>query len=103
MKFSLFFIAEYASLVMGAALIVTLFLGGWLIPGLNTAGWDPFIAGLFGLAVFMAKLFFIIFVFIWLRWTLPRFRYDQLMNLGWKAFLPLALFNVFITGLVMVL
>ncbi len=103
MKFALFFIAEYANLVVGAALIVTLFLGGWLVPGLDTASFNPFIQGVISLVAFMVKLFVVIFVFIWIRWTLPRFRYDQLMNLGWKVFLPLALFNIFITGLVMVL
>jgi NADH-quinone oxidoreductase subunit H len=103
MKFSMFFIAEYSNLLVGAALIVTLFLGGWLVPGLNTSSMDPFLAGVIGLVAFLVKLFIVIFVFIWIRWTLPRFRYDQLMNLGWKVFLPLALFNIFITGLVMVL
>lgn len=103
MKFSMFFIAEYSNMTVGAALIVTLFLGGWLVPGLDVAKLTPFAAGVVGLVAFLVKLLIVLFVFIWVRWTVPRFRYDQLMNLGWKVFLPLALFNIFITGLVMVL
>ncbi|HEY5086767.1 MAG TPA: NADH-quinone oxidoreductase subunit NuoH [Gemmatimonadaceae bacterium] len=93
MKFSLFFIAEYANIVTSSALMATLFLGGWDIP---FTGWDnaaPFtvLKTILTLGCFLTKTSFFIFVFIWIRWTLPRFRYDQLMSLGWRVMLPLAL------------
>jgi NADH-quinone oxidoreductase subunit H len=93
MKFSLFFIAEYANMVTASALMATLFFGGWDIPFIlwdNVAphtGWKT----LATLAFFAAKVLFFVFLYMWVRWTLPRFRYDQLMSLGWKFLLPLAL------------
>ncbi|HVZ78214.1 MAG TPA: NADH-quinone oxidoreductase subunit NuoH [Gemmatimonadaceae bacterium] len=91
MKFSMFFIAEYANMVTASALMVTLFFGGWDIPGQwDVAPWT----GLKTLATFLffaAKVLFFLFFYMWIRWTLPRFRYDQLMSLGWKFMLPLAL------------
>ena len=95
MKFSMFYIAEYSNMVTASALMATLFFGGWDIP-LTT--WDegtPTVAKtLATLAVFGAKTFVFLFTFIWVRWTLPRFRYDQLMALGWKVLLPLALLYI---------
>lgn len=93
MKFSLFFIAEYANMVTASALMATLFLGGWDIP---FTGWDnaaPYtvLKTVLTLGCFLTKTGFFLFVFIWIRWTLPRFRYDQLMSLGWRVMLPLAL------------
>ncbi|MDQ2891444.1 MAG: NADH-quinone oxidoreductase subunit NuoH [Gemmatimonadota bacterium] len=93
MKFSLFFIAEYANMVTASALMATLFLGGWDIP---FTGWDnaaPFtvLKTLLTLGCFLTKTGFFVFVFIWIRWTVPRFRYDQLMSLGWRVMLPAAL------------
>jgi NADH-quinone oxidoreductase subunit H len=93
MKFSLFFIAEYANIVTSSALMATLFLGGWDIP---FTGWDnaaPFtiLKTILTLGCFLTKTGFFIFVFIWIRWTVPRFRYDQLMSLGWRVMLPGAL------------
>jgi NADH-quinone oxidoreductase subunit H len=93
MKFSMFFIAEYANMMTASALMATLFLGGWDIP---FTLWDnvaphTFIKTLVTFGVFWAKLLFFVFVFIWIRWTLPRFRYDQLMALGWKFMLPTAI------------
>jgi NADH-quinone oxidoreductase subunit H len=93
MKFSLFFIAEYANMVTASALMATLFFGGWDIPFLawdNSApysGWKT----LATLVAFLVKVLFFLFLFMWIRWTLPRFRYDQLMSLGWRFMLPLAL------------
>ncbi|HVE79497.1 MAG TPA: NADH-quinone oxidoreductase subunit NuoH [Gemmatimonadaceae bacterium] len=91
MKFSFFFIAEYANMVTASALMVTLFFGGWDIPG----GWDapPWTAlkSMATILFFALKVLFFVFFFMWIRWTLPRFRYDQLMSLGWKFMLPLAL------------
>jgi len=105
MKFALFFMAEYMAMVTGAMLIVTLFFGGWQIPWVSTealrAAVGPIPAVLLQLGAFTAKLGAFLWLFIWVRWTLPRFRYDQLMDLGWKIVLPLALANVFVTALVL--
>ncbi len=99
MKFALFFLGEYAALITGSAVIVTLFLGGWHFPGIpdGSHGW---IFGLINIAVFFTKVAALIFIFMWVRWTLPRFRYDQLMRLGWLFFFEIALVNIFITAIV---
>jgi NADH-quinone oxidoreductase subunit H len=98
MKFSLFFIAEYANMITASAMISVLFLGGWDIPFTH---WDetPGILQTLvtGSAMFL-KTFFFLFVFIWVRWTLPRFRYDQLMALGWKVLMPIGLVYVMVMG-----
>ncbi len=92
MKFSLFFIAEYTHVITQSALFATLFFGGWDIPFTTWDETDPSIwKTLATLAVFSLKTLFFIWVYIWIRWTLPRFRYDQLMQLGWKFMLPLSL------------
>jgi len=88
MKFALFFMAEYINMAVGSALIVTLFCGGWTLFGLEELGW------FMGVVIFSAKVLFFLFVFIWVRWTIPRFRYDQLMNLGWAWLLPITLVNI---------
>lgn len=94
MKFAAFFLAEYANMMIASALIVTLYLGGWQVPYLEklglSAGWEAIIQ----VAAFFAKLVFLMFFFIWVRWSIPRFRYDQLMDIGWKVMFPLALLNV---------
>ncbi len=91
MKFSMFFLGEYGNMINVSALATTLFLGGWHGPFLPPVVW------------FLIKLTAFLFLFIWIRATLPRFRYDQLMNFGWKVLLPLAILNVFITAVVMIL
>ncbi len=95
MKFALFFLGEYAAMITGSAIIVTLYLGGWHFPGIpdGSHGW---IFGLINIAVFFAKVAVLLFVFIWVRFTLPRFRYDQLMRLGWVFFFEIALVNIFL-------
>jgi NADH-quinone oxidoreductase subunit H len=93
MKFSMFYIAEYSNMVTASALMVTLFFGGWDIPFTqadNTPPWSV-LKTLLTTIVFTAKVAVFLFLYIWVRWTLPRFRYDQLMALGWKVMLPLAL------------
>ncbi len=91
MKFAAFFMSEYINMVTASALIVTLFFGGWSLPGVSLSGWP----GLFvSVAVFVAKVSFFLWLFVWVRWSLPRFRYDQLMTLGWKGLLPLATLNL---------
>jgi len=101
MKFALFFMAEYAALTAGAALMVTLFFGGWTLPFF---GLDQPAATLWGgvvhICIFLVKLVAVIFLVIWVRWMWPRFRYDQLMDLGWRRFIPLALANIVATAVV---
>ena len=101
MKFALFFMGEYANMIAVSAMMVTLFLGGWSLPfaGLNQmAGESQILLGVLQIAVFLAKVVVLMGVFIWVRWMWPRFRYDQLMNLGWRVFIPLALANILATA-----
>ncbi|MDQ6860668.1 MAG: NADH-quinone oxidoreductase subunit H, partial [Verrucomicrobiota bacterium] len=111
MKFGLFFLGEYIAMITGSAIIVTLFLGGWHLPlpsfsgGFhwfyltgNAPGWHGVVGGLFNIFTFFAKIAALLFFFIWVRWTLPRFRYDQLMRLGWIFFFEIALVNIFIAA-----
>jgi NADH-quinone oxidoreductase subunit H len=97
MKFALFFLSEYANMIASSAMMVTLFFGGWTLPGLSEPA-NSLLAGLVHIAVFLGKLLFFMVVFIWVRWMLPRFRYDQLMDLGWRRFIPLALANIIFTA-----
>jgi len=102
MKFALFFMGEYASLTTASAMMVTLFFGGWTLP---IAGLDQpattFFDGLLHIGIFLAKMLSIVFLVIWVRWMWPRFRYDQLMDLGWRRFIPLALANIVATAVVL--
>jgi len=97
MKFAMFFMAEYANMITAAALTVTLFFGGWDVPLINETS-----LGIWGTVLsvlsFILKMGFFLFLFIWVRWTFPRFRYDQLMKIGWKVMLPIALLNIFVTA-----
>ncbi|MCE2399514.1 NADH-quinone oxidoreductase subunit NuoH [Candidatus Poribacteria bacterium] len=97
MKFAIFFMAEYMNMIVGSAVVVTLFLGGWHFFGLENMG-GPFWSGVISFVIFFIKTGIFLFVFIWVRWTLPRFRYDQLMNFGWKFLLPVALTSIVVTG-----
>ena len=94
-KFGIFFVAEYAHIVIGSAIFTLLFLGGWnFLPWVENP-WPPnWLGSLIGTAWFLTKTIGLIFFFIWIRWTLPRFRYDQVMHLGWTKLLPLALVNL---------
>jgi len=98
-KFALFFIAEYMNMITLSLLAALLFFGGYNLPGflpesLKLAWYAPILGSL----AFLAKAFFFIFLFVWVRWSIPRFRYDQLMNLGWKRLVPLAMANLFIAA-----
>ncbi len=102
MKFAMFFMGEYAAMFVASALMATLFFGGWSLP------FAPFNApaqtlgvGLAHIGIFLAKVCCFLFFFIWVRWTIPRFRYDQLMGLGWKIFIPLTLLNILVSGVVL--
>ncbi len=101
-RFALFFMGEYANVIASSAMMVTLFLGGWTLP---VAGLDQpaatLLQGLAHIGVFLAKVILLIVLFIWVRWMWPRFRYDQLMDLGWRRFLPLALANIFLTAVIL--
>lgn len=97
MKFAIFFMAEYMNMIVGSAVTVTLFLGGWHFFGLENIG-GPVWSGLISFGIFFLKTAIFLFVFIWVRWTMPRFRYDQLMNFGWKFLLPITLTSIVVTG-----
>lgn len=108
MKFALFFLGEYAAMIIGSGLAVTLFLGGWSLPfgwlaPESTTAEVPFWHGLVHIGVFFAKVIAFILFFIWIRWSLPRFRYDQLMRLGWVFFFEIAVINVLLTAVIMML
>ena len=98
MKFGTFFLAEYANMITSSALIVTLFLGGWQFPYLETFGFSAFWTSVLQILTFVLKVGAMLFFYMWVRWTIPRFRYDQLMDLGWKVMLPIALLNIAVTG-----
>ncbi|MBV9876997.1 MAG: NADH-quinone oxidoreductase subunit H [Verrucomicrobia bacterium] len=106
MKFALFFLGEYAAMITGSAVIVTLFFGAWHIPFLPTDPqqlpfWWGVLLGLLHIVAFFVKVSILLFFFIWVRWTLPRFRYDQLMRLGWYFFFEIALANILLVALIL--
>ena len=98
-KFALFFMGEYANMILVSCLMVTLFFGGWTLPwfGLDHAA-QSLPIGILHILIFLAKVCMFLLVFIWVRWMWPRFRYDQLMKLGWERLLPLALANIVVTA-----
>lgn len=102
MKFAMFFMGEYIALITSSAVLATLFLGGWDVPWVDESQF-----GLWGTAMsvvaFAAKTGFFLFLYLWVRWTLPRFRFDQLMDIGWRVLLPLAILNILATGVFMYL
>lgn len=98
MKLGFYLFAEYINMFVSAAIISALYFGGYNFPFLHSLGLSPNVLALAGVGVYFAKIFFFIFFFMWIRWTIPRFRYDQLMKLGWKILIPLALFNILLTG-----
>jgi NADH-quinone oxidoreductase subunit H len=114
MRFGLFFMSEFIEIILIAALTTTIFLGGWAVPWFSTAEIIDWIS-LFGVgfatglcilihfATFLLKVIFMIWVQMLIRWSLPRFRYDQVMNLCWKILLPLSIANIFVTGIVLLL
>ncbi len=98
MKLGFYLFAEYINMFISSVIMATLFFGGYDCPFVNEANFSPNIAALIGIAALMFKVVIFLFVFMWVRWTIPRFRYDQLMNLGWKVLIPLALINMLVTG-----
>jgi NADH-quinone oxidoreductase subunit H len=103
MKMGFYLFAEYINMFVSAAVISTLYFGGYHMPFIDSIGLSPNTVTLLGAGFLFMKILFFIFVFMWVRWTLPRFRYDQLMNLGWKVLVPLAILNIIITGAVILL
>ncbi|WMW78101.1 NADH-quinone oxidoreductase subunit NuoH [Flavobacterium sp. 20NA77.7] len=104
MKMGFYLFAEYANMFISSTILAIVFLGGYHFPGMNwvSENWGVNIAALLGFLSLFAKLCFFIFFYMWVRWTIPRFRYDQLMHLGWKILIPLAVINIIVTGIVMV-
>jgi len=102
MKLGFYLFAEYINMFISGVVMSTLYFGGYDLPFIDEAslGWAPWVLSLVGFVVLMTKAWIFIFVFMWIRWTIPRFRYDQLMNLGWKKLIPLALINMLVTAAV---
>jgi len=98
MKLGLYLFAEYINMFISSAIISSLYFGGYHFPFIDSLNLSPNIAALVSVCVLFAKIIFFIFFFMWVRWTLPRFRYDQLMRLGWMVLIPLSILNVLITG-----
>jgi NADH-quinone oxidoreductase subunit H len=103
MKLGFYLFAEYINMFISGAVMATLFLGGYHFPGLDKLGLSPNVFAFVSFMVLFTKITFFGFIYMWIRWTLPRFRYDQLMKLGWKSLIPLAILNVVITGVVILL
>lgn len=103
MKFAGFFLAEYANMIIASAFIVTMYLGGWQVPYLETFGLSGTLVTILQIASFFVKMGLLLFFFIWVRWSIPRFRYDQLMNYGWKVMFPLSLVNIIWVALLIML
>jgi len=105
MKMGFYLFAEYANMFISSTILAVVFLGGYHFPGMAwvNENWGINIGALLGFLTLFAKICFFIFFYMWVRWTIPRFRYDQLMHLGWKILIPLAVINIIITGIVMVL
>ncbi len=103
MKLGFYLFAEYINMFVSSAVMATLYFGGYNFPFMNDLGLSQNAITIIGTIGLFIKIFFFIFFFMWIRWTLPRFRYDQLMNLGWKGLIPLAIVNMLVTGVVMIL
>jgi len=99
MKFAMFFMGEYANMILASAMMVTLFFGGWTLPwfGLDQPA-TTLVGGVLNIGIFLGKVLAFLVLFIWVRWMWPRFRYDQLMKLGWQRFIPIALANIVVTA-----
>ncbi|MBS1501234.1 MAG: NADH-quinone oxidoreductase subunit H, partial [Bacteroidetes bacterium] len=101
MKLGFYLFSEYINMFVSSAVMATLFFGGYNFPYMHYLGLSENWVTILGVIALFIKIFCLIFFFMWIRWTLPRFRYDQLMDLGWKSLIPLAITNIIITGLVM--
>jgi len=102
-KLAFYLFAEYINMFVSSAVIATLYFGGYNFPFMNDLGLDHNMITILGTIALFAKIFFFIFFYMWIRWTIPRFRYDQLMNLGWKGLIPLAVINILVTGFIVLM
>ncbi|WP_439504392.1 NADH-quinone oxidoreductase subunit NuoH [Sediminibacterium sp.] len=100
MKLGFYLFAEYVNMIMSSAVMASLYFGGYDVPFLDESTLAPNVAAILGVLSLLTKIVIFLFLFMWIRWTIPRFRYDQLMNLGWKSLIPLALLNMLATGAV---
>jgi NADH-quinone oxidoreductase subunit H len=98
MKLGFYLFAEYVNMIMSSAIMASMYFGGYDLPFFDESTIAPNIAAIIGVGTLLIKIVLFVFLFMWIRWTIPRFRYDQLMNLGWKKMIPLALLNMLITG-----
>jgi len=98
MKLGFYLFAEYINMFISSAIIASLYFGGYNFPFIDQLGLSPNMLSIVGTLIFFGKIFFFIFFFMWIRWTIPRFRYDQLMHLGWRTMIPLAIINILGTG-----
>ena len=98
MKLGFYLFSEYINMFISSVIMATLFFGGYDIPFVDESALPANTAAILGVLALMAKVVCFIFLFMWVRWTIPRFRYDQLMHLGWRIMIPLALFNMLVTG-----
>ncbi|GAA4303339.1 NADH-quinone oxidoreductase subunit NuoH [Compostibacter hankyongensis] len=98
MKLGFYLFSEYINMFISSAVMATLYFGGYSFPGMDSLHVSPNLLGILGIVALFIKIVLFLFFFMWVRWTIPRFRYDQLMNLGWKVLIPLALVNLLITG-----
>ena len=103
MKLGFYLFAEYINMFVSSAVMASIYFGGYNFPFIHSWGLSPNLVTILGTVIFFGKIFAFIFFFMWIRWTVPRFRYDQLMKLGWKVLIPLAIINILITGVVMIL
>lgn len=105
MRMGFFLFAEYAAMFISSTLLAVLYLGAYNYPGMNwvAENWGHNASSIIGIFVLFAKICFFIFLYMWVRWTIPRFRYDQLMNLGWKILIPLAILNIIVTAIVILI
>jgi NADH-quinone oxidoreductase subunit H len=103
MKLGFYLFSEYINMFISSVIMATLYFGGYDIPFVNELNYNPNLMAALGVVALMIKVLCFIFFFMWVRWTIPRFRYDQLMNVGWRILIPLALFNMLLTGALVLL
>ena len=103
MKLGFYLFAEYVNMFVSSTILATVFFGGYSFPGMESLASNPNLLSIIGTIVLFSKIIFFIFLYMWVRWTIPRFRYDQLMNLGWKTLIPLAILNLLLTGGILIL
>lgn len=102
MRMAFFFMGEYMNMAVLSALAATLYFGGWSLPGIDLTQYSGIVPGLLGMGILWAKIGLFLFLYVWVRWTFPRFRYDQLMRLGWKILLPLSIVNLVVVAVLVI-